>query len=173
MTKTPILLILAMLALSGCGGWSNSSLNPGNWFGNSRSVAPAEEAEAVNPLIPQSTGVSLLRRPPPPDRSVPITRITELRVEPTFSGAIIYAQGVAGRQGPYDVSLRDITSAEQAAAGELVLSFRVVYPEDPTYTGTEFSRTVHAAYDVSKQDLQRIRLIRVEGRENARETRRR
>ncbi|MFC3118375.1 hypothetical protein ACFOHS_09550 [Jhaorihella thermophila] len=84
-------------------------------------------------MPPQRSG--LLSRPEAEDLSVPIARITELRVEPTTTGAIIYAKGVATRQGPYATSLRPVSTPEQIADGLLVLSFRVTYPAQPTPSG--------------------------------------
>lgn len=168
MHKPIAVLLTAGLILSGCSGWKTSGFNPKNWFGNSQ---PASAGDA-NPLMPpQRSG--LLSRPEAEDLSVPIARITELRVEPTTTGAIIYAKGVATRQGPYATSLRPVSTPEQIADGLLVLSFRVTYPAQPTPVGNERSRTVHEAHYISKQDASRIRTIRVEARENALESRRR
>ncbi len=171
MHKPIAVLLTAGLILSGCSGWKTSGFNPRNWFGNSQ-PAPTASAGDVNPLMPpQRSG--LLGRPEAEDTSVPIARVTEVRVEPTTTGAIVYAEGVATRQGPYATSLRPVSTPEQIADGLLVLSFRVTYPVQPTPVGNERSRTVHEAHYISKQDLARIRTVRVEGRENALESRRR
>ncbi len=99
MQKPLTVLLVASLLLAGCGGWSESRLNPGNWFGKSR-PAPVAAAEEVNPLIPKSSK-GIFSRPEREDVTVPIAEVTELRVDPTTTGAIIYAEGVAARQGPY------------------------------------------------------------------------
>jgi len=176
MKTTLTVLLVTSLTLAGCGGWRNSGLNPGNWFGNSRSV-PVEEsataaAEPVNPLLPPERA-GVFKRPDAVDISVPIATVSNLRIEPTPSGAIIYAEGIATRQGAYGAQLRPVTTAEEAESGVLSLSFRVAYPEDPTVVGTEFSRTVHVAYKLDRQELASIRTVRVVGRENVRESRRR
>jgi len=171
MQKTLTVLLVTSLFLAGCGGWRDSRLNPGNWFGKSRServVTPEE----TNPLIPQNR-TGMFSRPEREDVSVPIAQVTELRVEPTTTGAIVYAEGVAARQGPYEVELRPVTTPEDEAEGTLSLSFRVVYPEAATPVGTEFSRKVHVAYSMTTQEIRDIRTIRVLGRDNARSTRRR
>lgn len=171
--KKPIAVLLAAsLALAGCGGWSTSRVNPKNWFGSSQPAPADATAGEVNPLMPASTR-GLFKRPPPEDVSVPIARVTELRVEPTVDGAIVYAEGVATRQGPFASELRPVTSEEDAKAGIMAFSFRVVYPKDATPIGNERSRTVHDAYSLTKQDLAGVKVIRVSGRENALESRRR
>lgn len=166
------LLLAASLILAGCSGWSNSRVNPANWFGG-RDKAPAATSGETNPLMPASAGRNLLARPTPEDRSVPIARVTVLRVEPTPSGAIIYAEGVAERQGPYQTELRPIPPADGDRKDTLSLSFRVVYPANPTDVGNERSRTVHEALTLSRKELEGIRTIRVTGQENTLQTRRR
>lgn len=150
-------------------------MNPSNWFGDSTSTAadPSVQAEATNPLVPEKTGSGLFERPEKPDRSVPIAVVSELRVDPTTTGAIIVASGVATRQGAFGAQLRPIVSEENAQNGVLAYTFRVTYPEDPTPQGPERSRTISQAVTLSSQQLQGIRLIRVTGQQNAREVRRR
>ncbi len=168
------LLLAASLILAGCSGWSNSRVNPANWFRAKTPTPASTPAEGgANPLMPASTGSNLLARPAPEDRSVPIARVTVLRVEPTPSGAIVYAEGVAERQGPYQTELRPIPPAEGDRKNTLSLSFRVVYPVNPTDVGNERSRTVHEALTLSRKELAGIRTIRVTGQENTLQTRRR
>ncbi len=172
MQKPLTVLLVSSMLLASCGSWSGSRLNPGNWFGKSRSerVQPVEE---VNPLMPKRARRGMFSRPEKVDMTVPIAEVTELRVEQTSTGVIIYAEGLATRQGPYEVELRPVTTPEEAADGILSLSFRVVYPERATRVGTAFSRTVHAAHSMSKQEISGIREIRVAGEGNVRSTRRR
>lgn len=163
------------LVVSGC-GWSGSSLNPSNWFGGSTEVnpEPVDAAGAANPLMPEErTGSRLFGRPEEEDRSVPIQKVTELRVEPTPSGAIIYAVGVAQRQGAFSAALIADVPEGEASTDTLTLIFQVVYPESATAIGSEATRTVHAARHLSVDEVNAIRTIRVVGAENARETRRR
>lgn len=173
MQKPLTVLLVASLLLAGCGGWRDSRINPTNWFGNSRSQ-PVEAAAAddANPLVP-SRRRGVFSRTPRADISVPIATISELRVEPTADGAIVYAAGIATRQGPYQVELRPVTTDEEAENGVMSFSFRVVYPEDATPVGTELSRTVHVAHSLSRQEIRNVRMVRVAGRENLREVRRR
>lgn len=173
MHKPLTALLLAGLILAGC-GWRNSRLNPGNWFGKNHSEpVAAAQAEPTNPLVPKKTRKSVFAKPTAEDLSLPITQVTKLEVEPTNTGAIIYVEGVAARQGPYAVQLRDISTPEETADGVLSLSFRVTYPDKSTPQGSEFSRTVRAAKTLSKGKLAPIRTIRVVGETNAQVTRRR
>jgi hypothetical protein len=169
MRKSLSVLLAASLVLAGCGGWGSSRVNPMNWFGQSRSVA-VDTASASNPLMPARSRV--FAKAPAEDKSLPIARVTELRIEQTTTGAIVYAEGIAGRQGPYQTELRPASTEEEAEAGILVLSFRVVYPPYDTPAGSELTRTVHEAHTLSGPELRAIKLIRVTGRDNAMESRR-
>ncbi len=166
-----MVLLTASLLLVSCGGWSDSRVNPRNWFGNSRSVETSETKAAVNPLIPRRSGIA--QRPAPVDRTVPIATVTAMRVERTPTGAIVHATGVATRQGAFDVEIRPDPEATDAEKGVLAFRFLVVYPKFATRSSTQRSRTVNAAIALSQQDLRGVRLIRVSGAQNARETRRR
>ncbi len=171
MRKSLALILTGTLILAGCGGWRDSRINPGNWFGKSRSAPVAEaSAEAVNPLLPDEGRKSIFARADKEDLSVPVAQISELRVEPTPNGAIIYASGIASRQGAHEVELRPVP---EAADGTLEYTLHVLYPVAATPAGSEHSRTVQAAVTISEQSLRGIRTIRVSGAENARETRRR
>lgn len=168
------LLLIGSILLAGCGGWRDSRLNPGNWFGSSEPVVVETAAEGtedyINPLIPTENRSKIFSRPEAVDESVLINTVSEMRIERTATGAIIYATGVADRQGAFDVELRPTEVEEDSAT--LTFDFRVVYPEDPTSIGTEFSRTVRAAYSLTVQDMRGISTIRVQGATNARESRR-
>jgi len=169
MRKPIALTLTCALVLSAC-GWRDSRLNPSNWFGSSE-PAEVEVAENVNPLLPQESNArGIFAKKPPKDASVLISQISDLRIERTAAGAIIYATAVASRQGAFDVELRPVELPED---GVLTYDFRVVYPELQTSTGSEFSRTVHAARTVTHQDLEGIRTVRVNAAQNARESRRR
>ncbi|KIC21275.1 hypothetical protein [Leisingera sp. ANG-Vp] len=169
MNKPLAITLASALVLAGC-GWKDSRLNPSNWFGSSEPAA-VEPAANTNPLLPQDSNArGIFARPEPEDVTVLISRISDLRIERTAAGAIIYATAIASRQGAYNVELRPVELPED---GVLAYDFRVVYPEFQTPTGSEFSRTVHAARTVTEQDLEGIRTVRVNGTENARESRRR
>ncbi|TMV08721.1 hypothetical protein FGK63_06260 [Ruegeria sediminis] len=175
MRKPLIALLVASVSLTACSSWQNSRANPTNWFGDSTSttVEASATAQETNPLVPQSSGKGLFARPDEVDRSVPIAVVSELRIDPTNTGAIIFASGVAARQGAFGAELRPDPSEENAKNGVLAYTFRVIYPEEPTTQGPERSRTVSDAVNVTTQELEGIRLIRVSGQQNAREARRR
>lgn len=171
MRKPLMLLLTTSLFLSAC-GWRDARVNPRNWFGQSRAVA-VESVKQTNPLIPQRS--ALRRNREAEDTSVVIAAITELRINPTPTGAILLATGLADRQGGFNAELRldESTSDPDAANDTLSYTFRITYPGPLTATGTAHTRTISVAQSLSKFDLRNIRLIRVQGAQNAIESRRR
>lgn len=164
-------LLIGSLILSGC-GWSDSRANPKNWFGKSRSTEVAVADETTNTLLPRKRR-GVFARAEKQDNSVLIDKITTMRIEPTNSGAIIYASGIAERQGAFDAKLRPDNPDLIPEDGVLTFSFRVNYPRQQTNVGSEFSRTVNDAYSLSSQSLAGVRSIRIVGARNAQESRRR
>lgn len=164
------LSLSASLALAGC----NSNLNPVNWFGRSSAVEANPElvSEAANPLIPK-TRKSLFRSSEKPDETVPISAITEMRIDRTVSGGILVATGVAPRQGAYEPELRpDNPDLQPDENGVLEFTFRVLYPSSATPAGDERLRQITAAYSLSNEELEAVSVIRVSGAQNGREIRR-
>ena len=166
-------LLVTGITLSGCSGWQGSRANPSNWFSKSQTADAASDASSgeVNALIPDDEGSGLFSSSsgPEEDFSVAIAQVTELKIEKTPSGAIIYATGLASRQGAYEVRL---SRNEDSDGASLDYSFRVVYPEQATPIGSENSRILRVAVSLTHQDLAGIKLIRVSSESNARETRR-
>lgn len=164
-------VIVTGLVVSGC-GFGQSRLNPVNWFGKSTEIdQPVVDEGTVNPLMPEERNRNgLLSGPEAVDNSVLIQSVSDLRIEPTSSGAIVYAQGRSARQGAYSATLRPRPS--ESGNGVLTLEFRVLYPNEPTSAGTEVTRTVHAAQTLSVDELAALSKIRVVAAQNARETRR-
>ncbi len=174
MHKTLPVLMIATMALSACGNWSNSRANPSNWFGSSTPSPSEVSADDANALVPENADKKgLFERPDAEDNSVPIAVINELRIDPTSSGAIIYAAGTAVRQGAFNAQLARVRSEELSKNGVMEFTFRVDYPEYATAQGSERSRMVSEAVNVSRQELEGIRLVRVKGQQNALESRRR
>jgi len=171
MKKTLILLLVITFGLAGCSSWSNSRANPSNWFGGSKSVQA--DSAGTNPLVPTTNRKGLFSRPDPEDRSVPIETVTGLQVDPTLSGAIIYATGLAAELGAFDASLRPADPDGAPQDGVLSFTFSVVYPIERRPLGTPQSREVAVALSLSAKELEGVRVIRVTGRQNARESRRR
>lgn len=168
MKTTLTLLVSTSLILSAC-GWRDSRVNPSNWFGQPEPVAVDESA---NPLVPKKRN-SILSRPEAVDTSVLIASVTSLQIDPTPSGAIILAEGVASRQGAYDAELRPVNTELVSEDGVLELEFRVVYPVTNTAVGNNRSREVFEAYSLTRQQLTGVRLVRVRAAQNALESRRR
>ncbi|MBJ6370713.1 hypothetical protein [Sedimentitalea arenosa] len=167
--KFPLtLLVASSLILSGC-GWRDSRINPSNWGGGGETV-PVDGT--VNPLLPERSG-SGLRRPPPEDVSVLIATVTDLRITPAPSGAVIVAEGVASRQGAYGAELRPVSEDLIDENGVLELEFRVAYPQSATPVGSERTRRVVNGYSLNTQQLAAIRLVRVRAAQNALESGRR
>ena len=175
MKKSSPLLMVGTLVLAACSGWSESRVNPTNWFGSS-TPAPAETAPAndANALIPEQRERSgLFSRPDEELIGFPITRVDELRIEPTPSGAIVYATGTAARQGAYNARLVKVDNPENAQNGVVEYTFEVSYPDYATNQGTERSRQVTDAVNIGAKELGSVRLVRVRAEQNALESRRR
>lgn len=166
MIRAAILLLAASLALGAC----NTMLNPGNWFGRSRSVPVQGDPESVNPLIPKKSAVSRSERPDP---HVPILSITDLVVERSQTGAIIRVEGLAAQQGAYAPRLTPQNEDGEPVDGVLSYTLEVIYPKNPRPVGPEQTRRIIAARSLTNQDLESVRLIRVTSAQNARESRRR
>ena len=174
MLKPLSILMVATLTLSACNSWRESRVNPSNWFGPSTPAPSETSPDDANALVPREReGSGLFSRPDPEDTSVAIAKIDELRLDPTPGGAIIYVSGTAARQGAYNAQLVRVISEENQKNGILEYTFKVNYPSYATNQGTERSRMVSDAVNVSQQDLESIRLVRVVGQHNALESRRR
>ncbi|SLN10162.1 hypothetical protein [Ruegeria meonggei] len=174
MLKPLSILMVTALTLSACTSWRESRVNPSNWFGPSTPSVAETSPDDANALVPQEKeGSGLFARPDPEDTSVAIAKIDELRLDPTPGGAIVYVSGTAARQGAYNAQLVRVNSEENQKNGVLEYTFKVNYPNYATNQGTERSRMVSDAANVSQQDLQGIRLVRVVGQQNTLESRRR
>ncbi len=163
--------ILTATILTACNSWRNSSVNPSNWFGGSEEVAVSATPANVNPLIPPARANA---RPVSVYQGVLIETVSDLRVERDPTGAIILATGIATRQGAYEARLIPVIENDLPDEnGVLTYTFEVLYPPDASPAGSEQTRRVSVARSVSLQTLEAVRLIRVVGATNARETRRR
>lgn len=164
MRKSIPLLMVAALVLTSCGAISGSRFNPVNWFGRgeSRDIVVTE----TNPLIPRR---SAFARPEDVDTRTPVQQITGLFIERTPSGAIVRAEGLAARQGAYQLGLQEI-EGEEVPEGTLRYAFVAYQPLMPV--GAEPTRRVVAAVNLSNQDLLNIRRIEVVGAANVMTARR-
>ena len=168
-------LLVASLTLGACGVVRESALNPVNWFGRSTSeaIATTEDPATINPLIPTKTGLFSKRRA---QNAIyigkPFDEITNLTVEQVSGGAIIRATGLAARQGIYSVQLTPANEDETPIDGVLTYRLEGVAPAANTAVGGPATREVTAARKVTRQTLNGVRSIRVEGVRNAQVTRR-
>lgn len=172
--KTAILLC-GVLGVSAC-GFGESRLNPLNWFGSSESVPVEASAEpaSTNPLIPQRSGLfSRSRERQAVYPGTPVEEITGLVIERVPGGAIIRATGVASSIGVFDVRLTPENEEETPVDGVLTYRLEGITPPGAIQTGTTRQREVFAGRQLTDQQLQAVRSIRVEGRTNAQVTRRR
>ncbi len=130
--------------------------------------------EDINPLIPVENRVNLLRRPDAVDQTVLVQTVSDMRIERTPTGAIVYASGLAARQGAYGVELRldESDRDERTKDQTLDFTFRAIYPDFATPVGVDRSRTLRAAVSLTKQQLAGVRSIRIVAADNARESRR-
>lgn len=163
------------LALTGCGGFRDSRINPRNWFGRStarRRDPAAASAEGTNPLIPEREN-SIFRRRNREEvyEGTPVDQIIALDVERTGDGAIIHVTGQTMRQGAFDVRMIPGQAKNEPVNGVLSYELRAVQPSD-TPQGPPRTRQVHAAVFVSTQDVERATEIRVRGQRNERVSRR-
>ncbi|MAC81758.1 MAG: hypothetical protein CML66_27285 [Rhodobacteraceae bacterium] len=172
-TLTPVLLVAAM-GLAACSGWSDSRVNPGNWFGRSRAaeVSPELAATEVNPLMPEKAS-DFVAGERAAVEGVLINQVTNLVIERTVEGAIIRAEGLATREGAYDARLIPVSDTEEPVDGVLSYRFEVKYPNEATPQGNQNARTIVVARSVTAQHIDTARVVRVTGAQNARETSRR
>ncbi len=155
--KQPLVLV-TMIALSGCATVSDSRFNPLNWFGRSQSTpVTAPAGQDLRPLVsPGELAADV-------DRRALIGSVTDLQVDPTPSGAIVTARGLAATQGFFNAELvrRGVDN------GVLTFEFRVEAPAPNTPNGTLGAREITAATNLSSRDLVGIRAITVAGQTNS------
>lgn len=149
MTRTIAALLVAAVALTGCGRIRDSKLNPFNWFGGSKE----ETVQVVD-------GVPVDPRPL-------VQEVTRLEVARQPGGAIVTAAGVPPTQGWWDAEL--VPEADGAVKdGVLTYRFVVKAPLELRRTSTPQSREVTAAVYLSDIRLQDVTQIVVLGASNSR-----
>ena len=151
MTRTIAALLVAALAVTGCGRIRDSKLNPFNWFGGSREEV-TQIVDGVpqdpRPLVQEVTGLEIARQP---------------------GGAIVTATGLPPTQGWYDAELIPANS-EEAEEGVLTYRFVVNQPLELRRSSTPQSRELTAAIFLSDIRLQNVQKIVVQGASNSRST---
>ena len=152
--KKPLLAALSLvLFTSACGGFSQSRLNPVNWFGR------AEPAQAA-PLVLATAS---------DDRSL-AGQITELKMEPMPGGAILRATAVMPTQGWWEAELVPVD--KEPVGGKMVYEFRTYAPIKAAGVSTPHSRSITAAVFLSDIKLEQINSVTVQGASNGLTTRR-
>ncbi|WP_425039091.1 hypothetical protein [Primorskyibacter sp. S187A] len=160
-------LILATAA--GCARVRDSNINPLNWFGRSSS-APVTTSENTNPLIPARRASVFQSEEDRVYRGTLVGNVTDLRIEQVQGGAVIKATGVATSLGAFDVRL--VRDEADSDGSTLTFEMRALQPSAGRGRGTEQSRTVTVATNLSTQDLLGVRTIRVVSASNVRSSRR-
>ncbi|WP_136635618.1 hypothetical protein [Pseudooceanicola onchidii] len=165
MRKTIPLLLASALVLTSCGAVRDSRYNPFNWFGRGES-RQIENVEGRNPLLPRR---SLLAAREKDDNRTPIQQVTLLAIERNPSGAILRAEGVTAYQAAYDLGLRLVEDVE-VPEGTLRYAFVAYQPRRAV--GTEASRRVVTAIELTDAELASVRRIEVVGAANVMTARR-
>ena len=93
-----------------------------------------------------------------------VDRIAALSVEPVPGGAVIRVVGLPPRQGWYGAELVPVPRGDDDV---LAFQLRALPPDEPTRVSTPRSRQLVVARNVTDQELQGVRRIRVDGLENA------
>ncbi len=155
MRKTAIVFLTGTLALSACGSAQTSRLNPFNWLGATKAEAPAPEN--TNPLIPKAREGLFAASDKDVYLGTPVAQVTDLIIEAVPGGAIIRATGSTPAKQLYDVQL-----TPDQDAGDGILAFRL---EGRSRPGP--SQPVTAAVRLSDRQLRDVRIIRVNGAQNA------
>ena len=154
--KTPLAaLILSALALSACGSFGESRMNPRNWFGASSEeqrpdLGPTTLVDDPRPLVPQ---------------------VSELAIERTSSGAIVRASAVMPSAGYWDAELVP-ENFGRPSGGVLSFRFVAVPPRTPLAEQNPAARTIVAVYALTQAQLDTTADIVVIGAENTRRARR-
>lgn len=156
--SAPLALSIALaVALSGCGGWRESRVNPMNWFG---------KAEEVQTLAPKEGYPEVANDP----REL-VTEVTSLDLRPTQGGAIVAAEGLTPTQGWWGA---DLLAENDGKPVDGVVTYRFVIawpnPGSPASTRvlTPESRTVSAAAFINGTRLAGVRKVVVVGANNQR-----
>lgn len=167
-------LLVATLGLSACATLRDSRLNPANLFSRS---APQElerdPSETINPLIPADEKPGFfksLRNTTQEYTGEPVDQISNVVVEQVPGGSIVRASGISSYDNPFDVRL--VPANDESVPVDGILTFRLeaeqaVSRRGPSRSTTQRVRTVTAAVLLTNNDLNGVRVIRVEGARNA------
>jgi hypothetical protein len=158
MRRPLVAAMIALLALSACGGFRDSRLNPLNWFGRSEARATDVAARAA------------FERPADPRPLV--DQVTAMMIERVPGGAILRATGLPPTQGHWDAELVEVRRGAEDDPATLTFDFRLAPPPWRTNTGPPRSREVVVATFLTDNKLSGIRVIVVRGARSERVVRR-
>jgi hypothetical protein len=155
MQRRAVLILPVAALVAGC-GFTESRLNPFNWFGGGE--------EEVATFVPPD--------PVEADTRPLIAEVTALSIERTPGGAIVRATGLPPTQGFWGAGLLVENRGVADDGGTLTYQFRVLPPEDPASASTRQSREIVVGLFLTNQALEGVRAIRVVAEGNARVARR-
>jgi hypothetical protein len=151
------IVVMAMLTvLSGCGGFSQSSLNPFTWFGDG--------SDAPDTLVPVEQVLFTDSRPLVPE-------VARVEVDPTPGGIILRAVGLPPTEGFWDGELIVENANPTPVDGVLSFQFRIQQPPFTSTPGTPRSREVFVGRFITWQELDGVTSLRVVGERNERSVR--
>ncbi len=158
MRRLHLAAMIALLALSACGGFRDSRLNPFNWFGRSeaRAATAAQRAAFERPADPRPL----------------VDQVTGMVIERVPGGAILRATGLPPLQGYWDAELVEVRRGPEDDAETLTFDFRLAPPPWTTNAGPPRSREVVVATFLTDNKLAGIRVIIVRGARTERVVRR-
>jgi len=139
--------LIALLALTACSNWSESKVNPTNWFSGA-------QADAVVPVATQL----------PSDPRPLVDRLLSMQIENHTTGVIVRATGLPPTQGYWNAEL---VAQPVDDKGKLVLEFHLVPPAPGAPVVNQRSREITVAYDVTAYQLRTITSIEVRSASNS------
>lgn len=151
----PAALMVAALALSGCGGGSAS--NPFGSLGSLGSLNPFGGGGS-------SDGGGGAARPSIEDTTVLIEAIEEVRPEAALRGVILRATVIAATDGYHTAQFVGRNEALPDENGIVTYEIRAVPPESPGFAGPLSTRRIVIATFIPDSDLDNIRGFRIVSR---------
>ena len=149
-TLRPTAALLTLSLLAGCSGFSQSRLNPLNWFG------------------PREGMVTEFSIEKPADPRPLIEMIVEMKIEKLPTGALVRATGRAATQGYW---MADLVVNEVDENGNLVIDFRAIPAGEGAAVSTPRSREITAAVSLRADTLASAKRIIVRGAQNEKSAR--
>jgi hypothetical protein len=148
------IVVMGMLTvLSGCGGFSESRLNPFTWFGGG--------SDAPDTLVPVDQVLFADSRPLIPE-------VARVEIDPTPGGIILRAVGLPPTEGFWDGELIVENANPEPVDGVLSFQFRILPPPFTAAPGTPRTREITVGRFITWQELDGVTVLRVVGERNER-----